>query len=131
MRAWNWIGFGFYLFFVTAGVAGPLEDGNAALAKGDYFTAFKALSPLAEEGNSTAQSALGFMYAFGQGVARDAEAGVKWYRRSAEQGNAEAQSSLGVMLAMDRALRETPPKECIGFGGQQNKATSSPNQISQ
>jgi hypothetical protein len=46
MRAWNWIGFGFYLFFVTAGVAGPLEDGNAALAKGDYFTAFKALSPL-------------------------------------------------------------------------------------
>jgi hypothetical protein len=89
---------GLRVLFVTIGAAGPLEDGNAALAKGDYDTAFRVLNPLAEEGNPTAQSALGFMYAFGRGVAPDAKAGVKWYRRAAEQGNAEAQCSLGVML---------------------------------
>jgi TPR repeat protein len=99
MHARNWIGLGFYLFFVTTGVAGPLEDGNAALAKGDYDTAFRVFSPLAEEGNPTAQSALAFMYAFGRGVAADPVAGVKWYRRSAEQGDAEAQCGLGAMLS--------------------------------
>jgi TPR repeat protein len=115
MRARNWIGFGFYLFFVTTGVAGPLEDGNAALAKEDYDTAFKVLSPLAEEGNPTAQSALAFMYAFGRGVAADAEAGVKWYRRSAEQGNAEAQCGLGVMLSQGSGVARDAAKGAYWF----------------
>src|SRR5438132_10039085 len=88
----NWIGLGFYLFFVTTGVAGPLEDGNAALAKGDYDTAFRVFSPLAEEGNPTAQSALAFMYAFGRGVAADSVAGVKCQRvRIRDNGRSRSQ----------------------------------------
>ena len=50
--------------------AGPLEDGQAALQRGDYATAMRLLRPLAEnQGDPTtiapAQAALAAMYANG------------------------------------------------------------------
>ena len=39
--------------------AGPFEDGRAAYQRGDYATAFKLWRPLAEQGDSEAQFALG------------------------------------------------------------------------
>jgi hypothetical protein len=38
-----------------AAVAGPLEDANAALQRGDNATAFRLYRPLAEQGNADAQ----------------------------------------------------------------------------
>lgn len=78
-------------------VAWQLEDGHAALWRGDYETAHKLFLPLAEQGNADAQSALGRMYAHGSGVPQDYTEAVKWYRMAAEQGNADAQSALGRM----------------------------------
>jgi len=49
----------------------------------------------AENGDADAQFNLGCRYAFGQGVPKDDEEAVKWYRRSAEQGYANAQYNLG------------------------------------
>ena len=52
-------------------MAGPLEDGYAALERGDYATAIQMLRPLAEQGDAWAQYNLGFMYRNGHGVPRD------------------------------------------------------------
>lgn len=45
--------------------AGPLEDGNAAVERGDYATALRFWRPLAEQGSAEAQCSLGWMYATG------------------------------------------------------------------
>ena len=85
-------------------VAGPLEDGNAAHSRGDYVTALRLLKPLADQGNASAQTNLGFMYDNGQGVPQDYAAAVKWYRMAAEQGAASAQYNLGVMYAKGQGV---------------------------
>ena len=51
----------------------------------------------AEQGEAAAQLILGFMYANGTGVPKDAVEAVKWYRKSADQGDASAQTNLGAM----------------------------------
>ena len=53
----------------------------------------------AEQGNARGQSALGFMYARGEGLPEDDEEAVRWYRLAAEQGYAGAQYNLGLMYA--------------------------------
>jgi TPR repeat protein len=55
----------------------------------------RGLQSLADQGDASAQEALGGMYSFGIGVAKDEREGVAWWRKSAEQGYAEAQRDLG------------------------------------
>ena len=50
----------------------------------------------AEQGNASAQNALGNCYLSGNGVTKDYAKAVEWYRKAAEQGNATAQNSLGI-----------------------------------
>ena len=79
------------LSFSHAAIAGDLEDGFAAVQKGDFATALRLWKPLAEQGNASAQTNLGVMYDNGQGVAQDYKTAVKWYTLAAEQGDAKAQ----------------------------------------
>jgi TPR repeat protein len=51
----------------------------------------------AEAGSAKAQNDLAQIYNFGEGVPRDDEEAVRWYRKAAEQGYAYAQSNLGHM----------------------------------
>ena len=51
--------------------ADSLTAANTAFDRRDYGTAFRLYEPLAESGDHAAQSALGFMYFFGDGVQRD------------------------------------------------------------
>ena len=62
-------------------MAGPLEDGEAAYHRGDYAEAMRLLRPLAEQGDANAQSQLGAMYTFGDGVPHDTEQGARWPNR--------------------------------------------------
>ncbi len=82
-----------------AAVAGPLEEGVVAGKKGDYRTALRLLRPLAEHGNAAAQSALGFMYEYGQGVPQDYGEAAKWHRLAADQGDGLSQTRLGFLYA--------------------------------
>ena len=91
-----------------AGVAGPLEDGDAAFRKRDYATALQLLRPLAEQGFAKAQYDLGAMYSSGLGVARDYAEAVKWYRLAAAVGFAKAQYGLGTMYARGEGV----PQDC-------------------
>ena len=64
---------------VGAAVAGPLEDGEAAAAVGDYAKALRLWRPLAEQGNADAQNHLDFLYESGKGVTPDYAQAAKWY----------------------------------------------------
>ena len=73
------------------------EKGSTAYSQGDYATAIKEWTPLAEQGVAPAQFYLGNMYDIGLGVVQNYQTAVKWYTLAAEQGNAKAQNALGVM----------------------------------
>ena len=50
----------------------------------------------AEQGDADAQSTVGKMYDYGQGVPQDGEQALAWYLKAAAQDNADAQFNLGV-----------------------------------
>jgi len=71
--------------------------GLNAYHSGDFVTATREWTPLAEQGHSPSQYNLGFMHYNGEGVPQDYEAAVKWYTRAAEQDHIDAQFRLGAM----------------------------------
>ena len=78
------------LSFSHAAIAGDFEDGVAAAENGDFATALRLWKPLAEQGNSSAQSSLGVMYYGGQGVAQDYVKAHMWYNIAAIDGTTNA-----------------------------------------
>ena len=69
----------------------------------------KWLRKAAEQGNADAQSILGIMFSYGQGVPQNYAEAMKWFRKSADQGNADAQVGLAMigMSFMVMACRRT------------------------
>ena len=84
------------LVLSTAPAWADFQAGLTAYSKGDYAAALREWRPLAEQGDASAQSNLGVMYANGQGVTQDYGEAVKWYRKAVVQGDADAQYNLGV-----------------------------------
>jgi hypothetical protein len=72
--------------------------------KPDKAPAIASTPKAAEQGDAKAQTALGLMYAKGQGVTKDDAQAVTWFRKAAEQGDAEAQFNLGLMYAKGRGV---------------------------
>ncbi len=68
----------------------------------------------AEQGNAGGQSALGSMYARGEGVPEDDTEAVRWYRLAAEQGWVNAQYNLGLMYADGEGVPEDD-EEAVGW----------------
>ena len=62
------------------------QRGYEASKRGDYVTALREWTPLAEQGDASAQYNLGVMYGNGQGVPQDYKAALEWYTLAAEQG---------------------------------------------
>jgi uncharacterized protein len=85
--------------FAGVAVAGPVEDADAAYARGDYATALQFYRPLAESGAYSAQFVLAGMYRAGRGVPHDDVEAAKWYRKAAVQGFSFAQFNLAVMYS--------------------------------
>src|SRR5215471_16391558 len=83
------------LLFPNFSAAADLASAKRAYQEKDYATAFKELTPLAEKGNADAQFILAKMYWKGEGVLKDPDQAMKWFRASAVQGNADAQFFLG------------------------------------
>jgi TPR repeat protein len=79
-------------------VSQDFQVGLDAYDRGDYATALREWTPLAEQGLASAQFNLGRMYYNGEGVPQDSKTAVKWFRRAAEQGHAGAQSRLGFIM---------------------------------
>ena len=85
-------------------VSTGFDDGKAAYNRGDYAVAYKEFKGLAEHGNATAQSFLGWMYDKGRGVPQNYAEAVKWYRKAADQGNTGAQSNLGAKYYLGQGV---------------------------
>jgi TPR repeat protein len=81
----------------SVATAQDFDKGFTAHQAGDYVTALEEWRPLAEQGDAAAQTNLGYMYEFGEGVSQDDAEAVRWYRLAAEQGDAAAQKNLGYM----------------------------------
>jgi len=79
----------------ASAVAGPLEDAVAAFNRADFATALRGLRPLADRGNGTAQSKLGFMFELGLGVPENYVEAIKWHLKAATQGEIDSQIALG------------------------------------
>ncbi len=98
MRSWLWrFSLCAFTTLLCVGVSAPadVESAKRAYEQKDYATAFKELTPLAEQGNAEAQVVLGKMYMMGRGVLKDTDQAYRWFRASAAQGNADAQFFLG------------------------------------
>ena len=87
----------------TVAAAGPVED---AYQRGDYVLAAQLLRSLAEQGDVGAQYNMGVQYAIGEGVPKDVQEAVKWYRKAAEQGYFLAQASLGWWYTKGEGVRQ-------------------------
>ena len=93
---------------VSNGVAfaGPYEDAQAAIDRGDYATSLQLMKPLAEQGYAWAQRFLGVMYFNGFGVPKDYHEAVRLFRLAAAQGEATAQNNLGWMYQYGLGVRQ-------------------------
>ncbi|MEO8304802.1 MAG: tetratricopeptide repeat protein [Betaproteobacteria bacterium] len=111
----------------SASSCAGMEEGIAALRKGDYATAAKELRPLAERGVAEAQYRVGLMYEFGKGFAVDKPVGVSWLRKAAQQGHVGAQVELGVIYATGDGV----PKEDVQAAGWFQKAATQGDSIAQ
>jgi TPR repeat protein len=83
----------------------------------------------ADQGDAVAQFNLGYMYAYGRGVAKDEAEAVKWYRKAADQGRANAQNGLGVMYAKGQGVPkdETEAYKWFLLSGAQGDETARKN----
>ncbi len=73
----------------------PYEQGQEAFRQKKYEDATRWYQRAADGGNARAMSALGNMYAEGQGVARDPQQAQQWYEKAAKAGDAGAMDKLG------------------------------------
>ena len=93
--------FSFTILLCTSFSSGAdLASAKSLYEQKDYAAAFKQLAPLAEHGNADAQLILGKMYMGGQGVLKDLDHAIKWFKASATQGNADAQFFLGSLYLL-------------------------------
>ena len=87
-----------------------IEAGMRAYANGDYATALRELTPVAENGNALAQFTIGFMYTNGRGVPQDDEEAFRWYLMAAEQQHADAQFQVGLAYATGSGASRNEPE---------------------
>jgi len=78
-------------------VSQDFQKGFDAWDRGDFATALREWTPLAEQGHALAQFYLGLGYENGDGVPQDYATAVKWYTLAAERGLAIAETNLGRM----------------------------------
>lgn len=67
--------------------SGDLEDGDVALNKKDYVTAFQKFKNSAEQGFPFANIRLGNMYDAGLGVKQNLKEAMRYYKIAAQQGH--------------------------------------------
>ena len=93
------------LGLVSPAIAAELDEAIAATRRGDYATALRQLTPLAEKGDARAQFDIGFMHAYGWGVQRSPTEAIAWYRKAADQGLQVAQHFMGVACLNGEGVR--------------------------
>lgn len=81
----------------TAAGAQDIEAAWRAAKSGDGIVAVRELRPLAEQGSTAAQYALGAIYANGDGLSADYKQAAHWFDLAAKRGHVEARRHLVFM----------------------------------
>ena len=80
---------------LVAGCAGYRSQlADDAMRRGDYASAMRLYQSMARRGNVEAQFRVGTMYSIGQGVRKNEDEAVFWFRRAARNGDELAQDRL-------------------------------------
>jgi TPR repeat protein len=120
---------GILLTFAARGdaAAGPVEDADAALKRGveayrrgdkaaqlkEELLALRLLSPLAAQGDTRAEAALGGFYQGGQ--LRDQKRSAFWFRKAAGHGDSNAQLGLAFDYYRGEGVRKDYAQALIWF----------------
>jgi len=91
-------------------------DGEGAPPLDPRQSALDGYLKAAAQGDVTAQSTIGMMYADGQGVPQDFVEAEKWFRRAAVQGHASAQFLLGLLCASGEGVTKDRVAAAKWFG---------------
>jgi TPR repeat protein len=73
------------------------DAGLAYLKEGYYIKALEELIPAGEAGDVRAQTNLGAIYYYGEGIATNFDKAFRWYHAAALQGDVDAQIGLAVL----------------------------------
>ena len=90
-------------------LAGPEEDAKAAQDRGDRATAAIVRRALTHKDDADALYRLGALYRHGNGVKRDYDEALKWFRLAAALGSDQAQYSLADMYLRGFGVRQDLP----------------------
>jgi len=86
--------------------ANQLEEGKTAFLRHEYQRAYTLLLPPAEDGDSFAQTSIGYMLSQGLGVMKNEREAIKWYEKAAVKGDSDAQYNLGSMYERGRGTKQ-------------------------
>ena len=90
------------------------NEGLEAYRAQDYYTAFEKIEPVANSNYGLniddAQYLIGWFYETGNGVEKDEEEAVKWYKKAANLGSERAQYELGNMYENGRIVEQNDQK---------------------
>ena len=81
-----------------------LAAGKSAYARGDFSLAFRAFTPLANQGNAEAQTLIGNLYENGLGVIKDEKLALDWYEKAGKAGYDKGQHNSGVFYYTGRGV---------------------------
>jgi TPR repeat protein len=84
--------------------AEPYDEALAALAEGEFRTAYRDFKRLARKDHTQAQYQLGMLLLLGKGVGQDEERGIEWLKRAAENGSYLAANELGQIYLAGRGV---------------------------
>jgi TPR repeat protein len=84
--------------------AWAFDTAQEAYNRRDYAAAFALWQPRATAGDPEAQTALGSLFAYGRGLAKNDDEAVLWFRKAAEQDFAAGQFALGAMYLQGRGV---------------------------
>ena len=92
-----------------------LRNAEFAYENGNYETAFLEFLSYAREGDSYAQSWIGYMYDQGKGVTQDYNEAFIWFEKAAEQGDSYSQFNLGSMYDEGDGVAEDDKQAFIWY----------------
>lgn len=95
--------------------AGTWEDGYAAYKRKDFATAIAKWQIVADSGNAQAQSLLGLMHFFGQGVPQNYPEALRWLHLAAAQSEPKAQFKLGSIHANGQGVKRDKVRAAMWF----------------
>ncbi len=105
-----WSSFNYFNFFSEDHPSAQFTIGLKYHINKDYLKAFEWCQKAAENGDTNAQTYIGNMYYYGDGVEQDYAKAMEWHQKAAWNGNASAQNNLGYLYEKGLGVKKNYKK---------------------